>query len=390
MSVGVGARSARLLRCGTGFLGSTRHVRSFPVVKRPLYTRGVFKPTSSFWDDAPNHQKKLPATESPPNQVDNIEDFLALAQRGQATLSDANRFLWTKRRELEPLPLPESREKAARVGAGRILLWVWNNPDTFPLEEISGSFANVLVWFLHAEDLEEFIWDWIILEAQNMQSLGMIDRGGGGGGAGAGGSHHPLQWCHRLLRGLVEADFLWSVDGSSDAAVRRLLRAVDQFGPQSRYSNTVRLVAPGFGVEKMVKSSHDKHTCDVALFERLLLELQKWQPVHSQPVFERAHLMLYHPTHADATSWFDIVYDVYNGRDRCNQDRFSSTEGARKYWGEQILRAAHILRIKGDDHKAAYLELVLQKEFPRTWAKLNEIMDQFGEDVRLQRLTQKL
>lgn len=231
MSVGVGARSARLLRCGAGFLGSTRHARPFPVVKRPIYTRGLFKPTSSLWDDAPK-QNDLPPTQTPPNQVDNIEDFLALTERGKATLSDANRFLWSKRRELEPLPLPERREKAARAGAGRILSWIWNNRETFPLEEISGSFARVLVWFLHAEDLEEFIWDWIILEVQDMQLQGIIDRDVGEG------ARYFLGWCQRLLAGLVEADFLWSVDGSADAAILRFLRAVKHFGPQSRYPNS--------------------------------------------------------------------------------------------------------------------------------------------------------
>ena len=384
MLVGVGARSARLLRWGTGCLRATRHARSFPVVRQSVYARGLFKPTSSLWDDAPN-QKELPATEKHPNRIDNTEDFLALAERGEATLADANRFLWTKRKELQPLPLPEKREKAARVGAGRILLWIWNQRETFPLEEISGSFATVLVWFLHAEGLEEFIWDWIILEAQNMQSLGMIDRGGGGGG------HHSLEWCHHLLNGLVEADFSWSVDGSSDAAVRRFLSAVDHFGPQSRYPNTVRLVTPGHSVQCMVTSSHDKRTCDVTLFERLLVESQKWQLLRSRRVFKRAHLMLYHPTQADGTPWFDIVYDVHNGRNLLVEylPSFSNRRRAEKFLGKQTLRAAHIMRIQGDNLKAAFLELFVQKNFSNSWAQLEEILVQFREDARLQKLTHK-
>ncbi|KAI7230726.1 hypothetical protein KC330_g6792 [Hortaea werneckii] len=361
-----------------------RHARSFPVVKRSIYTRGLFKPTSSLWDDAPNHQKELPATQTTPNQVDNIEDFLALAEKGGATLSDAKGFLWTKRKELEPLPLPERREKAARVGAGRILLWIWNQRETFPLGEIGGSFAIVLVWFLYAEGLEEFIRDWIILEAQNVQSLDTANRGGG-----AGGSHHSLEWCHQFLGGLTQADIKWSVDGSSNAAVCRFLKAVNHFGSQSRYPNTVGLVIPGTCIVTRVISSHDKHTCDVVLFERLLAGLQKWQPVNSQSIFKRAHLLLYHPTQADGTPWFDIVYDAYNGRNSFDRDIFSNKKIHRRFWGKQTLRAAHILRIKGNNHKATYLELVLQKEFPHTWAKLDEIMVQFREDARSQKLTHK-
>lgn len=258
------------------------------------------------------------------------------------------------------------------------MLWIWNHREAIPLAEIEDSFAIVLVWFLHAEGLEEFIWDWIILEAQNVQSLGMIDRGGGG--------HHPLQWCQRLLAGLVEADFSWSKDESADAAILRFLRAVEHFGPHSRYPYTVGLGASGVCVERIVTSKHGRPTCSAALFERLVDEAHNWRSYCSKPALGRATLLLYHPTKADGTPWFDIIYDLYNGQKSFDKGPSREVRRTRKFWGKNSLRAAHILRINGDNHKSAYLDSILQQYFQTVWARRDKFLAQFKDDVRLQRL----
>ncbi|KAI7084091.1 hypothetical protein KC356_g7035 [Hortaea werneckii] len=286
--------------------------------------------------------------------------------------------------------MPEKREKAARVGAGRILLWIWNHRETIPLGKIGDLFAIVLVWFLHAEGLEEFIWDWIILEAQNLKSLGIFVRGGAGGGGGrVGGSHPSLIWCHNLLAGLVRADFSWSADGSSDAAILRFLRAVEHFGPQSRLPKTVGLVTSGVCVEKIAISSHGRHMCDVTLFERLFAEVHNWQPFHPKRVIAQANLLLYHPTKANGSSWFDVIYDRYNGPNRLGKYPLRNME-KRISWGKNTLRAAQILDIKGEESKAAYLDNIFQRHFSDVRPELDKTSDGFKDDVRLQRFMQDL
>ncbi|KAI7217334.1 hypothetical protein KC333_g4298 [Hortaea werneckii] len=236
-----------------------------------------------------------------------------------------------------------------------------------------------MVWYLYAEGLEEFIWDWITLEVQDRQSQDTVDRD-------RLLDYYDLEWCSGFLSGLVAAAACWSSDGSPNGAVLRLLRAVEQFGLQSHYPNTVNLEAAGLYVARMVKSIRGCK-CDPALFEQLVAGVHKWQPDHSQRVLARASFLLYHPTEVNGKPWFDVVRDVFDGENCLDQDPAMEKKKVRKYWGRNTLRAAYILSLKGDESKAAYLEEISQKHFPATWATRDERLVRFREDIRLKRLT---
>lgn len=383
MPVGVGARSARLLRCGTGYLRWTRHVQSFPVVKRSIRTRGSFRPSFLPRENAPE-QNELPATQKRSNRVANVEDFLALAERGQATLSDAFQLLTRAKTRVEAktraeaLPKPQKREEAARVGVGRVLLWIWNHRETLPLREIRKPFANLLVWFLHAEGLEEFIWDWVILEVQDVQSQNTVESGGLQ-------NFEALIWCERLLGGLVAADASWSSDGSPNGAVLRLLKAVEHFGPQSPYRNSVSLIAAGLCAERLVQSRRG-FNCDPALFEQLVAAAPIWGRHLEAPASRRPKLFLYHPTKADGLLWFHTVYDVFNHLSSPDEHPSRRTKRGRVSWRNHTLRAAHILRLAGDESKATYLEEISRRHFSDVRPAPDVILDGFKDDIRLQRL----
>ncbi|GAB1733246.1 hypothetical protein NU195Hw_g8453t1 [Hortaea werneckii] len=334
-------------------------------------------------ENAPQ-QNELPATQKRSNRVDNVEDFLALAERGQATLSDAFQLLRKiktrieAKTNIEALPKPQKREKAARVGAGRILLWIWNHRETLPLREIRQPFANVLVWFLHTEGLEEFIWNWIILEVQNVQSQNTGERSGPQ-------NFEALSWCDRLLGGLVAADASWSSDGSLNGAVLRLLKAAEHFGPQSPYRDLVSLISGGSCAEALVQSRRGA-TCDPVLFEQLVAAAPIWGRHLEAPASRRPKLFLYHPTKPDGVLWFHIVYDVFNHLSAPEELPSRRTKRGRVSWRNHTLRAAYILRLAGDDSKATYLEEILRKHFSDVRPAPDIILNGFRDDVRLQRL----
>jgi len=97
--------------------------------------------------------------------VSNVQKFEDLAANGQATLQDAQAFLQRSKDLLDPLPHKDARAKAAELGAGRILLWLWKHRAGMRMEGVNEELCTPLCWFLHAEGLEDFVWRWIIMEA---------------------------------------------------------------------------------------------------------------------------------------------------------------------------------------------------------------------------------
>lgn len=177
-------------------------------------------------------------------------------------LEDARVVLDGMRRSLDDLPRSLQREKAADAHAGRILLWMWNNREVLPFSDIGQDFANALTWFLVAEDLEEFVWEWLLLEAQAVkdQRRGNFEDYWS----------TRLRWCQHLLGGFTCAQAYWTNDGvgsGTNAAIRTYLRAAEAFGPHSSFARTVSLVGSATVVDQLLKKQ-DVDPCDPVLLNR--------------------------------------------------------------------------------------------------------------------------
>lgn len=137
-------------------------------------------------------------------------------------------------------------------------LQFWNRRADLRNSELGSDFCDHLCYFLHPEGLDEFIWRWIVLEAESLKATRITE-------------HEPLwgdriRWSHRLLGGLVKAHSTWSEDGTANSAIRQFEAAVRIFGYNGRLSKTVALIGGGVVITRVLTNDYCQ-PCDPTLFD---------------------------------------------------------------------------------------------------------------------------
>lgn len=168
---------------------------------------------------------------------DTVAELDKLIANRQVTIADFREILRRTRARVEALPYEDRRELGAegRVG-GKCLKWLWENDSKSWKSTIGDSFVIDLCWFLHAEDLQTFIDEWIAIEIREG-----VETKAAGSPTMLRGTSHIIA---RLLLGQTAAKRSWSKESTWDSALEYV---------QSKAKD---LEAHGLGLE-MLKLSTD-------------------------------------------------------------------------------------------------------------------------------------
>ena len=283
-------------------------------------------------------------------------------------MEDAIDFLEDERSSLDLLPLVERRERAAKGEAGRLLLWLWNSVDQ--RNRVEGGTCTVLCWFLYAEDLESYVWKWILMEAEDCKANKLSGE-------------ENLRWRHQPLGSVVSAHLAWSEDGTANSALKPVIKAEELFGSTRRLSRTVPLVGIRVVLARALRAIGSL-PCNPALYERCMkcihsLDFAEWSLTENI-----AQAYLYPPTRLDPELFIKAVWSTYPGKNTYNQDDSLKKPTAQNAYGNSMTRAAFVSRLRGDDDNAEYLGDILQRHFPVVWKVRAKVGADLASDTKLQ------
>lgn len=255
------------------------------------------------------------------NAVSSIEEFESLVERGEADVSTARLFLQASMQRLKCLSLEEQRDKAAKVGAGKLLSWFWGHgKEETRNVDLDSTFANALCYHLFAEGKQDFVWDWLRIEAANTPMRGECTK-----------------WHGRLLAGLIAARIHW--DGSADGAIALFLSAAQEF------KQSIHLVVTSLRIRIAIKSLGNEEQpmpCSSSMFDAFVESLKF--TLSGPPLLrEHAILIMFHPTRADATAALQLYRQQHQNPDMFPGKVRRSVRQAHAYY---MARAAHILRLQ--------------------------------------------
>jgi len=149
------------------------------------------------------------------------------------------------------------------------------------------------------------------------------------------------------------------------------------------------MVAANTVMSRLLKTT-DLLPCDAELFDKVASTLpwvhaSKWASGK-----DYAQLLLYHPTRPDPRPFFKMTYETYHGDNPDNHDRTLKRQPAQNAMGTQILRAAYLSRLYGDDHHTEYLGKIVQAYFKHNWRARAKVFADYSEDPKLNPLLRLL
>lgn len=252
--------------------------------------------------------------------VSSIEEFEKLAEQGKADIPTARRFLERSRKALAKLPLEKQREEAAKVGAGKVLSWLWGaRAEGTRQQDIDRPFSEALCWHITAEGKDSFIWEWLRIETAQAQ-----------------GRTPDTQWNGNLLAALAAARLYW--DESADGAIALFFAAAKEF------HGAIHLIHASVCIRQALEKR--PHTpCSPSLFDAFL-ERSSFAATGPYVAIEKAFLSLFHPTKADAIPMLKLCqrqeeYEAYLGLEEVK---------AQKAYASKLARASYILRLQYVGH----------------------------------------
>lgn len=252
--------------------------------------------------------------------VNSIEEFEQLAEQGKADVNIARSFLVKSMERLKGLAWEKQREEAAKVGAGRLLSWLWKyREEDTRQEDLDRYLPLALCWHLTAEGREDFIWKWLQIEAANVDVR-----------------TRDTQWNGRLLAGMVAAQLYW--DRAADGAIVSLLSASKEFGYRihiTAASGVIHKALVGNGCGKPVQ-------CSAASFDKFV----DGQKIAHNGVFlaqTRATLMLFHPS--DITAMPLLQYFRQQSQ-YPEQYPIVQRASGQQSQATQMTRASYVLRLQ--------------------------------------------
>jgi len=179
----------------------------------------------------------------------------------------------------------------------------------------------------------------------------------------------------------------WAEDRTADSGIRQYLKAVSIFGPGRPLAKTVPMVAANTVMSRLLKTN-GLLLCDAELFDKVVSTLpwvhaSKWASGK-----DYAQLLLYHPTRPIPRPFFKMTYETYHGDNPDNHDHTLKRQRAQDAMGTQILRAAYLSRLYGDNHHTEYLERIVQAHFKHNWRARAKVFANYSEDPELKHLVE--
>ncbi|KXS95596.1 hypothetical protein AC578_10108 [Pseudocercospora eumusae] len=289
-----------------------------------------------------------------------LTEFETLAKHGAATIDQARTCLEHLKAQLMPLPMGVRREAAAKTDAGRkILLWLWTEYGSDPGAFLHTGQARIgpdLCWFLLAQGLEEYLWEWIkgeIPAAADLTSVSDFDS-----------EYQRLCWVSPLLACLVEAHYDWAEDASLDAAMKAFGRARELFKIYGERGNEFVKI-PSWILFRLVRADI---TCDASLYDNLIDYHHQMKKSDSRPFlwkFQLGMLALYHPSNPDPRPFL-----TWSRGCRVSNMRTKAGASIASY----MLMAAYVLRHQSRADEASKLESFVEKYSPVVWQKRRTIL----------------
>jgi hypothetical protein len=284
---------------------------------------------------------------------DPFQDPVALLEEynkhGAASIELAIMCLEKFQASIDRLSVSERWKMVSEREAGRrTLLWLWKNDfHKNPAFVDDPRMIDALVPLVLEEGHEEFLWEWLALDMVlgSQDQLTMKP-------AGAKRNFYKYRWRARIVRTMVATRLSWDQHQSADAALDTFFRA-EAMGK--------KLVMPTAAMAGPVKDAlrtnlRDMNhlrwgNTDVAKFDRFVQALSDLSRNKCLTEYDRANLLLYHPTHPTALPFLTVFQKVFSPdaqglfkrlRERL-EDPWKSRESARQFTCRQFLRAAALL-----------------------------------------------
>ena len=318
---------------------------------------------SSFCLKRPAQRSKKPSVE-PNLPKTTIEEFKELAESDQATLEHAHGCLVLHKADVQALPNAEQKRRAKELDAGRqVLAWIWKSDVDGWNSAVKGrDFPAALCWFILAQDLEEFLWEWMTEQAKQPET-------------------RQSEWLQKLLAGLARAHIEWE-DGGVNSALAAHSRAHDLFPGAATTAKGKPLMAMEVAIERAWHGPRCP-VADETLFDSYAETHTKAMDTKYRAQ-NRAELQLFHPTRPDPSLYLDMLR--YDEGYLCNLR--SLPIAALRNAAACLLRSAYIFRHQDRVPDAQYCEEHAAKLDSRCslWAaKKKRALD---EDPRLHSIRQ--
>jgi len=312
-----------------------------------------------------------------------VKDLDARAAAGQDNVEDVQSFLSRSRAAIEALPAEERRKEAAQLGAGRVLLWLWNRRETLRIEsfreQTHKAFFEDLCWFLHAEDLEAFIWKWVILEAEALRAERAREINAL--------PCRNLRWTNYLLGSLATAHLRWQ--DTAHSAILQLQRMIPLLGPGKPLEWTASYLGAAVEINRALRE-RGRPACSVERFDWYLSSLSLWHAAKRARDQDFARLLLYHPTRPDPMPTLWLAQRAISQGTGTRYSTFFSPTGERtkkehrNAAGTQLLRAAYLFTLFGNTEHAGYLEELVQRHHDVVWQAHQKTLEDLSQEQKLQ------
>lgn len=257
----------------SGFRPTDTHMRT--VLNNPL-----FKPVAGVRGD-------------PTSQRDPMEVFEAAVAKGMMTIESAAGCLIAKKRAIVQSPIISVRDGMRGSGAGqKVLKWLLSsgtaNDDRFLQSTV---FSKILIEFMVAEGLQEYVWKWIQRAITERKA---------GGGANATASTAPTSYtASTALRLLILAESTGSKN--LDAAIFSLDRAATLLRESHHLQRLEVLSRAGSYLVSQVTSISDaRQPASELAFDTLVRLAPEFSRASSDTDLYTAHLRLHHPIYSNA------------------------------------------------------------------------------------------
>ncbi|PPJ55960.1 hypothetical protein CBER1_03590 [Cercospora berteroae] len=315
----------------------------------------------------------------PINTPQDVHHFLQLAERSLAGPAEATALLKSSMEAIESLPRKEQRARAASVRASLVLHWILGTDSKQWDWIVDRNLADPLCWHLEPEEKSQAAQDWIRIWNTDGSLRDGATMKPKAAGLRSKFKSTTFDWPAQLIAALARAKLYWSKDGTADDALKFVL-------DRSKYApNLLWRDYASTAVTKAL-TRDDAKPCNPILFEELVeFDRGRCYKINSDETYsiylDSAVLKLFHPTKADAKPMLAICRSKQS-----LEVMLEYKENRRLLFARQVLRAAYLLRLQGDQHNARYLRDVSVRLHEGPWAMRATLYESWKRDPKLERL----
>lgn len=236
------------------------------------------------------------------------------------------------------------------------------------------SFSNLLCCFIHAEGLDDFITEWIIVATQRhpVTSTGHNSR-----------AFDEWIWARSLYTSMIKSRIDWSPGRPVGSAISKFRSDLDV----EKTEKALQIVGIAGAVTLLQKELFRSSTppCDASLYKWFATYRLKQTPkaVHR---YLHPEFCLFHPRNADPFPMLEYVREESRRGKRVHSHVKTPLEWAEKY----LLRTLFLLRLEDKTSDAEWLEAFIREQFEPIWQKKDQWFYFTSCDPKLRRLKGKM